>query len=138
LKELILYSDGGARGNPGDAGIGIVIAKPDGTILYEHKEYIGVKTNNQAEYRALIKGLELTRGYGASRASSIVDSELVVKQLKGEYKVRNPKLKHLFQKVRIMEQAFDSVTYQHVSRENDKIQIADRLVNEAIDEKVKG
>ncbi len=138
MKELKLYSDGGARGNPGDAGLGIVIAKSDGTILYETKEYIGVKTNNQAEYRALIKGLEMARGYGARKVKSHLDSELVVKQLKGEYKVRNLELKLLFQKVRALEREFDSVTYIHIPREHDKIQIADRLVNEAIDEKVKG
>jgi ribonuclease HI len=138
VKELKLYSDGGARGNPGDAGLGIVITKSDGTILNENKEYIGVKTNNQAEYRALIKGLEMARYYGARKIKSHLDSELVVKQLKGEYKVRNPELKQLFQKVRALEREFDSVTYTHVPREHDKIQIADRLVNEAIDEKVKG
>jgi ribonuclease HI len=138
VEELVLYSDGGARGNPGDAAIGIVIEKPDGTILYHFKKYIGEKTSNQAEYRALIKGLEIAKGYGARRLKSHLDSELVVKQMKGEYRVRNPQLKLLFQKVRALERGFDSVTYTHVSRGHDKIQIADQLVNEALDEKVKG
>jgi ribonuclease HI len=135
VEELMLYSDGGARGNPGAAAIGIVIAKSDGTILYETKKYIGVKTNNQAEYTGLIEGLELAKGYGTRRLKSHLDSELVVKQLKGEYRVRNKGLQPLFQRVRALEQEFDSVTYRHVPRENDKIQIADRLVNEALDER---
>ncbi len=135
MEELILYSDGGARGNPGDAAIGIVITKPDSTILYEHKEYIGVKTNNQAEYTALIKGLEMAKGYGARKVKSHLDSELVVKQMKGEYRVRNKGLQPLFQKARALEGEFDSVTYRYVPRTHDKIQIADQLVNEALDER---
>ncbi len=138
MDELILYSDGGARGNPGDAAVGIVITKSDGTIMYQFKKYIGEKTSNQAEYRALIKGLELAKRYGARKLTSVMDSELVVKQMKGEYRVRNPQLKLLFQKVRTLEQGFDSVMYRHVPRDHDKIQIADQLVNEALDEKVKG
>jgi ribonuclease HI len=137
VEELIVYSDGGARGNPGEAGIGVIISKPDDTILYEFKTYIGIKTNNQAEYTALIKAIELAKGYGAKRVKSYLDSELLVKQLSGEYKVRNPNLKPMFQMVRALEKNFEEVTYQHVPRENEKIKIADRLVNEAIDAKVK-
>jgi ribonuclease HI len=85
IEELLLYSDGGSRGNPGDAGIGIVISKTDGAILHEYKSYIGRATNNQAEYTALTKALELAKGYGAKRVRCFLDSELVVKQLKGEY-----------------------------------------------------
>ncbi|MFQ5800413.1 MAG: ribonuclease HI family protein [Candidatus Hydrothermarchaeales archaeon] len=133
LEELLIYSDGGSRGNPGDAGIGIVISKTDGTILYEFKRYIGRKTNNQAEYTALIKALEMAKGYGAERVTCFMDSELVVKQLNGEYRVKNPTLKTMFQKVRALERGFEKVAYTYVPRENDKIQIADRLVNEAID-----
>lgn len=136
VEELLVYSDGGARGNPGDAGIGIVISKPDGSILYEFKRYIGRKTNNQAEYTALIKALEMAEDYGAERVTCFMDSELVVKQLNGEYRVKNPNLKPMFQKVRALERGFERVAYAHVPRENDKIQIADRLVNEAIDGKV--
>jgi len=136
--ELVVYSDGGARGNPGDAGIGIVITRPEGTTLQEFKSYIGRATNNQAEYKALIKALELAMRYGAKRLTACLDSELVVRQLKGEYRVRNPGLRPFFQRVREMEQAFEKVAYRHVPRSNEKIKIADRLVNEAIDEKVKG
>ncbi|GBE17785.1 14.7 kDa ribonuclease H-like protein [archaeon BMS3Abin16] len=134
-SELMIYTDGGARGNPGPAGIGVVITKPKGETLAEHKAFIGRATNNQAEYRALIKGLELAKDYGARKIVSVMDSELVVKQMKGEYRVRNKGLQPLYQKARALEQGFDSVTYRHVKRENDKIQIADRLVNEALDEK---
>jgi ribonuclease HI len=136
-EKLDIYSDGGARGNPGEAGIGIVISKPVGRVLHEFKCYIGVKTNNQAEYAAILKALELAKDYGANSLNSYMDSELVVKQLKGEYRVRNPRLKELFLKVKRIERDFEEVNYIHVSRQNEKIQIADRLVNEAIDEKVK-
>ncbi|RMF90148.1 MAG: reverse transcriptase-like protein, partial [Methanobacteriota archaeon] len=120
------------------AGIGIVISKPEGTVLCEFKSYIGRATNNQAEYTALIKALELAKGYGAKRLTAYLDSELVVRQLNGEYRVRNPGLRRFFQRVREMEQGFEKVLYRHVPRSNEKIKIADRLVNEAIDEKVKG
>ena len=138
MEEIILYSDGGARGNPGDAGIGLVFTNADGKILGTVKRYIGKATNNQAEYTALIKGLEKAMDYGAERVKAVLDSELVVRQLKGEYKVRNPTLLNLYIQVMALEKGFKQVKYSHVSRENDKIKIADRLVNEAIDEKVKG
>ncbi len=135
--ELVVYSDGGARGNPGPAGIGVVIEKFDGTLMNEFKSYIGIKTNNQAEYTALLKALERAAEYGAKRVEAYMDSELLTKQLTGEYRVRNPGLKPLFQRVRELEKNFEKVVYSHVPRENEKIQIADKLVNEAIDEKVK-
>ncbi len=131
--ELFVYSDGGSRGNPGKAGIGIVISKPDGTILYEHKKYIGIKTNNQAEYTALISALRIAGDYGAESVSCFLDSELVVRQLIGEYRVRNKNILPLFAKVRELEKGFKEISYSHVPREDEKIQIADRLVNEAID-----
>jgi ribonuclease HI len=137
MEELYVYSDGGARGNPGDAGIGIIISKPDGVILHEFKRYIGKKTNNQAEYTALLTALELAKQFGAKNLMCFLDSELVVKQLKGEYRVRNRVLKPMFERIRSIEKDFAKVSYTHLPRENEKIQIADRLVNEAIDEKVK-
>ena len=88
MEEIILYSDGGARGNPGDAGIGLVFTNADGKILGTVKRYIGKATNNQAEYTALIKGLEKAMDYGAERVKAVLDSELVVKRLLGEYKLR--------------------------------------------------
>lgn len=137
MDDLNVYSDGGARGNPGDAGIGIVISKTDGAILHEFKRYIGKKTNNQAEYTALITALELAKQFGAKNLTCFLDSELVVKQLNGEYRVRNRVLKPMFERVRSIEKDFARVSYTHLPRENEKIQIADKLVNEAIDEKAK-
>jgi len=135
VVELTIYSDGGARGNPGPAAIGIVVINAKGETLAEYKEVVGRATNNQAEYWALIKGLELAQGYGVRKITSIMDSELVVKQMKGEYRVRNIDLQPLYQKAVRLAQSFESVKYRHVKRGNDKIQIADRLVNEALDEK---
>jgi ribonuclease HI len=135
IEELLVYSDGGARGNPGHAGIGVLIAKPDGTQLYEFKSYLGIRTNNQAEYSALIRGLELAKDYGVKRVKSFVDSELLAKQLRGEYRVRNPVLKEMYGRAKALEKSFEEVIYEHVPREDDKIKIADRLVNEAIDSK---
>jgi ribonuclease HI len=136
MEELYIYSDGGARGNPGEAGIGVVISSPDGTVLYEFGGYIGKKTNNQAEYSALIKALEKARDYRPKKARCFLDSELVVKQLNGEYQVRNKVLRPLFQKVLKLQEDFEEIQFSHVPRDNDKIKIADRLVNEAIDARV--
>lgn len=138
MNELVVYSDGGARGNPGEAGIGVIISQSNGRVLHEFRGYVGIKTNNQAEYLALIKALELAGDYSARRVKSYLDSELIVRQLKGEYRVRNKILKGFYERVKALERGFERVTYHHVPREDEKIQIADRLVNEAIDAKVKG
>ncbi len=138
LEEAVLYSDGGARGNPGPAGIGVVISLPSGAVLKEFKAFIGNATNNQAEYNALIKGLELAKALQVENVRCVMDSELLVKQLTGEYRVRNPNLKPLFQRVQALERNFKKVYYCHAPRENTNIKIADRLVNEAIDKEVKG
>ncbi len=137
IEEVVIYSDGGARGNPGPSGIGVVVCNDKGSILYEYREFTGVKTNNQAEYTALIKALEIALTYRAKNVRCYMDSELLVKQLNGEYRVRNPALRGLFQKVRGLESSFKKITYSHVPRANEKIQIADRLVNMAIDGRVK-
>lgn len=130
-----VYIDGASRGNPGLAGIGIVIVRPKlhKKIIKEYKEFIGIATNNQAEYKALIKALELLRDLGASRAKIFSDSQLLVKQLRGEYKVRNPELKKLFNEVKKREKFFESIEYKHIPRE--KNYHADKLANEAIDKR---
>ena len=122
-------SDGGARGNPGPGAIGIIIRR-DGEILKKHSEYIGEQiTNNIAEYHALIKALEIASEFTAQEITCLIDSELVVKQLLGEYRVLHPNLKQLFIKVQKAQDKFEKVIYLHVSR-NDKFQqIADELVN---------
>ncbi len=133
MEKLIIYTDGGARNNPGPAGIGIVIQNETGKIIKEHKEYIGEKTNNQAEYLALIKALELAKGE-AKNLEFFLDSQLVVNQAKGLYKVKNSEIRDLLFKVRILEQNFEEIKYNLIPREKNKL--ADKLVNQAIDEKL--
>jgi len=127
-------SDGGARGNPGPGAIGVIVRK-DGEILNQYSAKIGkFITNNVAEYEALIKALELASKF-TDDVTCILDSELVVKQLLGEYKVRNPNLMPLFLKVQKLQENFKTVKYQHVRRD-DKFQVlADELVNEELDKK---
>lgn len=138
-ESLVIFTDGGARGNPGPAGIGIVMYKEDEEGNRQHladiKEYIGEGTNNFAEYTALIKGLEEAIAKGHKRVRVFMDSELVVKQLNGLYKVREESLKPLASKVLAMTNKFESISFTHVHREKNKE--ADKLVNAAIDEAVK-
>lgn len=130
---LHLFSDGGSRGNPGHAAIGCIIEDPvTGTILKEHYERIGQETNNVAEYRALIKGLELARDYQPNRLIAHLDSELVVKQVNGEYKVKMPTLQPLVNEVQELAAEFADVVYMHIPREDNYR--ADALVNRALDE----
>lgn len=116
-KSLVLYADGSSQGNPGPAAIGVVLRDGTGTIVDTFSELIGVATNNQAEYRALIAGLELTLKSGAAHVDVNLDSELVVKQLRGEYRVRNAGLKPLFRRARQLLQRFDSFTIAHLPRQ---------------------
>ncbi|MCW3130755.1 MAG: ribonuclease HI family protein [Methanophagales archaeon] len=134
MKKLIIYTDGACRGNPGPAGIGIVICDESGKIVKEYEEFIGTATNNIAEYRALIKALELASDFSVSEVKCFSDSELMVKQLNGEYRVKNKKLGKLFLQVREKEKRFERVNYSHVPREEDLIKRADKLANRAIDE----
>lgn len=130
---LHLFSDGGSRGNPGHAAIACIIEDPiSGTVLKEHFERIGQETNNVAEYRALIKGLELARDYQPNRLICHLDSELVVKQVKGEYKVKMPTLQPLVDEVQQLERELADVDYVHIPREDNYR--ADALVNRALDE----
>lgn len=130
---LHLFSDGGSRGNPGHAAIACIIEDPvSGTVLKEHYERIGQETNNVAEYRALIKGLELARAYQPNRLICHLDSELVVKQVKGEYKVKMPTLQPLVDEVQELERELADVDYVHIPREDNYR--ADALVNRALDE----
>ncbi len=131
MNNLIIHSDGGARGNPGPAAIGAVIADESGKVLATVSRYIGETTSNQAEYQAVIAGLEEALKLGAEQVSCILDSELVVKQLNREYKVKNKELAPQFVKVHNLTLQFKKVTFSHVRREENKE--ADRLVNEALD-----
>lgn len=134
-KKIIINSDGGARNNPGPAAIGIVISDEIGNILETHKEYIGKTTNNVAEYRALIEGLRRAHKYEPDEIECRLDSELVKKQVTGEYKTKDPGMKELLAQVRELS-FFKHVSFVHVRREKNKL--ADSLVNEALDEEETG
>ena len=125
-----LYTDGGARGNPGPAAIGGVIKK-HGQVLDEFSQLIGATTNNQAEYRALIQGLALAHDRGVVSIDCFLDSELVVKQLGGAYRIKDAGLKELAHRVQILSRKFDHISFTHISRYANKR--ADQLVNKALD-----
>lgn len=132
LNDLIIYTDGGARGNPGPAGIGAVFQNLQFETIATIKKYIGEQTNNFAEYTALITALEQAQKFGFKNISCYLDSQLVVRQLNGQYKIKEQTLKPLAQKVFDLKNEFDSIKFTHVPRE--KNSQADKLVNEAIDE----
>ncbi|HEY8843778.1 MAG TPA: reverse transcriptase-like protein [Gaiellaceae bacterium] len=126
-----LSTDGGARGNPGPAAYGYVLEAEDGTILDARGEAIGVATNNVAEYRALLAGLEKAVELGLGDVEVVSDSELLVKQMRGEYKIKNEALRELADEAERLEDRLGRVTYTAVRREHNEL--ADRLVNEALD-----
>jgi ribonuclease HI len=126
-----LSTDGGARGNPGPAAFGYVLETDDGTVLAAHGEAIGVATNNVAEYRALVAGLEKAAELGVDELEVVSDSELLVKQMRGEYRVKNAALAELHDVATRLARRVGRVTYRAVRREHNEL--ADRLVNEALD-----
>jgi ribonuclease HI len=126
-----LSTDGGARGNPGPAAYGYVLEAEDGTVLAAHGETIGVATNNVAEYRALLAGLEKAADVGVRELTVVSDSELLVRQMTGQYKVKNETLRDLSSQAGRLARRFDRVEYKAVRREHNEL--ADRLVNEALD-----
>lgn len=129
--KLIVFTDGGARGNPGPAGIGVVIQDAQGKTIEAFGDYLGETTNNQAEYRAMVAALERAKALGATDVEAYADSELLVKQLHRVYKVKNSGLAPLFVKIWNLAQSFTSCTFQHVRRERNRE--ADAMVNAAID-----
>ncbi len=130
--KAILHTDGGSRGNPGPAGIGYVLTIP-GQEVITHGEYIGEGTNNTAEYMALIQGLQAAKKKGVKEIECILDSELVVRQMQGRYKVKDANLRKLFKIAKETTSHFQKVTFTAVRREKNKQ--ADQLVNEALDRK---
>ena len=130
-KRLVVYTDGAARGNPGPAGAGVSIQDADGNVVAEVERFLGKATNNVAEYSALLCGLERAKELGAHELEVRSDSELLVRQMRGEYRVRHPGLKQLVVRAHELARAFDSVEYVHVRRELNRD--ADRLANRAID-----
>ena len=128
---LIVHTDGASRGNPGPAGIGVVVTDPSGTIVAELAQGIGRATNNVAEYRAAIEGLRLAREHGASSVTLRADSLLLIEQLAGRYRVKTPHLRPLFDEARGLIRGFDEVRLEHVPRaENAE---ADALANRGVD-----
>lgn len=132
--KLKIFTDGGARGNPGPAAIGVLVCNEQGEILLEHSEAIGEATNNMAEYRALIEGMKQALKLGADELECCLDSELVVKQLRGEYKLKNYQMQKLFDEVSQIAKHFRHLSYAHLRREEDGMRRADQLVNYALDE----
>ena len=126
-----LFTDGGARGNPGPAAFGYVLEDEDGAVVAAHGEAIGHATNNVAEYRGLIAGLSKALELGVSELDVISDSELVVKQMRGEYKVKNEALRELSHEAASLARRLGRVSYSAVRRAHNEL--ADRLVNEALD-----
>lgn len=131
LDKIHLYTDGGCKGNPGSGSIGVIICTHENKLLHEYSECIGHCTNNQAEYKALIKGLDLCAKYTRGDVTCFSDSELVIKQMNGVYRLKNDKLRELFHDVNKSSGIFKKVTYQHVKRTNQRIQRADSLVKQA-------
>jgi len=130
-RLLIVFTDGCAKGNPGPAGIGVAMKDAEGNQVYELSRFIGNATNNVAEYKALIAALEEAGRKGATKVRCMLDSELVVRQLKGQYRVRKETLKKLHARVLELAEGFESCTYSHVPREENAE--ADRLANRAIE-----
>lgn len=129
-KKLSIYTDGGARGNPGPAAVGVVIKDQKNKTIREFNKYIGIATNNVAEYNAVIYGLQEALIIKADEVRLNLDSELVAQQLKGEYRVKNPNIKPLFEQAVHLISGFKKVDIIHIRREQNKE--ADKLVNKAI------
>lgn len=134
--KVLVEADGGSRGNPGPAGFGCVVRSTGGDVLAEHKQAIGVTTNNVAEYRGLIAGLEQARRLGADEVAVSMDSKLVVEQMSGRWKVKHPGLAELHQQARALASTFAAVSYQWIPRARNSH--ADRLANEAMDDHAAG
>lgn len=132
---IVAYIDGGARGNPGPAGYGVRIEDEVGGVIDEFHGFLGSATNNIAEYNALLAALRYAKEHGHRKIRIKSDSELIVKQMRGEYRVKNAGLQPLFQEARRLAEGFDRVTYEHVRREQNEH--ADRLANLAMDEGTK-
>jgi ribonuclease HI len=131
MGKLTVNVDGGARGNPGPAAIGVVVRNDDGAVVEQVGETIGQATNNVAEYRALLRGIELAAAHGADEVELIGDSELIVRQIEGRYKVKHADMKELHAQAKKMLAGFDSWSIRHVKRAQNAD--ADKLVNQALD-----
>ena len=129
--KLFIHTDGGARGNPGPGAIGVVVLDEKKKVIKEIGKFIGKSTNNEAEYKAVIEGLKAAKDLKGSEVVFYIDSLLVVSQLNGKFKVKEPRMKTFFNEAKMIEKSFESVKYIHVPRE--KNYIADKIVNEVLD-----
>ena len=130
--RLTVYSDGGSRGNPGHAAYAIVVCS-GADVIFEKSEYIGTETNNVAEYRGLIAGIAKAIDLGADDVEFVMDSELVIRQMRGEYKVKSPNIFDLHHDARSLVSSIRKVKFTHVKRENKMISRADALLNGEMD-----
>lgn len=130
---LTTYSDGGARGNPGPSAIGIVLCNEQGEVVQEASKSIGERTNNQAEYEAMLFALETARTLKATRLHCFADSELIIFQLQGRYRIKDNHLKLLSEKVKSLMTQFEAITFQQVPRSHPMITRADKLLNQTLD-----
>lgn len=135
IRKIYVNADGGARKNPGPAAIGIVISDENKNQLECYKECIGDTTNNVAEYKALIKALQVSAKYTRDEVHVFMDSELVIKQINGYYRIKASHLLPLFQEVKNYERTFNKVVYNCVTRNNKFQVLADKLVNDALDDR---
>lgn len=133
LESMHIHIDGASRGNPGEAGFGVHVTRPDGTPVADLYGYLGRATNNVAEYQALLHALRYALSRGARRVRVFSDSELVVRQVGGAYRVKHPGLAPLFHEAQALRRRFEEALVSHVPRERNRE--ADRLANRAIDEK---
>ena len=130
--SLVIYSDGGSRGNPGPSAYAIVVTK-DGRVIHEHTEFLGINTNNYAEYRGLIAAIGKALELKEDSVEFIMDSELVIKQMRGEYKVKSPNIRELHEDAKTMSSLIPNVKFTHVRRENQFVSRADALLNAEMD-----
>jgi ribonuclease HI len=138
LEEVWLYTDGAARGNPGPAAAGFRILGPSGELLFEHEESLGRRTNNQAEYEALIRGLEACHLYTQRGVRVGSDSKLLVNQMNAAWRVRNSDLRDLHAKARAAAAGFEEVRYDHHPRAHPEIATVDRALNQLLDLEARG
>lgn len=129
---LRIFSDGGSRGNPGPSAYAIVVTE-NGKIIHEHSEFLGIHTNNYAEYRGLIAGLSFAANHGAREVEFVMDSQLVIRQMNGEYKVKSPDMLELYKDAKALASLIPSVKFSNVRRSELLIPRADALLNEEMD-----
>src|ERR1044071_2692432 len=138
MDHVVTFTDGAARGNPGPAGIGVLLFNREGEKILEDHRYLGETTNNEAEYRALLLALDHALKMTHHKVECFMDSELVVRQLNGQYAVKSEKLAGFFDEVKRRVEKFESITFTHVPREHPNLRLADKLADKAIDEVADG